>query len=236
MSFIEPILPDLEGGLAGLLNILGFAKGESVDDALTRLYGDTNRLAILTVKFIVAVVWWGSHIGSAASDAYGYSAQIRAALAKADDNLLTVWREWLDNRYPTDLQALYDDLYGQIVATQKSIPKQHKVNLKPIEKRLAALETWKQKTASPELRRWTRFYATWKHTYLPPLRTLIRWLHSPRTFANWALPPLLAQAPSTMRKPSMRKRTAAIETALLASWVNDPQVVYDSVLKWLVST
>lgn len=236
MSVLE-ITPELASdSIQGLLEILGLAQGESLANQIKKLYKETDQFAVQVVRFMVAVLWWASHMASAASDARGYGAQIQAALKKADANTLATWQEWLNVKYPADLRKLYGDLEGSITSVKKSIPRQHKVNLKPIETELAALEKWKKQTVTPELKQWLTFYATWKKTYVKPMHTLISWLRSPGVLADFIALPLVSVLPSKLRERAAARSAFGIESALVATWNDNPQVIYDSILQWLVST
>lgn len=235
MSF-GPITPELGAdAISGLLTILGISTEKSLADEIKRLYKEADSLAVLTVRVTAALLWWASHIASAAADANGYGQQIQAALKKADANTLAAWQEWLNVKYPADLRKLYSDLSGQIGETRKAIPKVHKVNLKPIEAEIVALEKWKKVTVTPELKSWLTFAATWKHTYQPALHTLLGWLHKPITLADFLALPLIGALPAYLHKPAARTGSTAIAAALAATWANDPDVIYDAVLDWLVA-
>lgn len=233
-------LTQFEQYVASYVPFLGeaidFKREQEIQKALVQLYDETDGITVLLVKFIVAELWWASHIGSAASDARGYSEQIQKALSKADDDILAAWTDWLKSKYPADLRALYDELETSRKAGNSNLRKLIKADLKPLEAEIAALEKWKKITVTPDLKQWITFYGTWKKTYLPPLRTLIDWLKTPSTFAKWAILPLISVMPSSLRTKHAAAHATAIESALLATWTKDPDTVYTYVLDWLVST
>lgn len=216
--------------------IVDYKRENATDKALSQLYDSTDALTMVVVRLTVALLWWASHIASATSDSLGYAAQIEAALAKADDDILSAWQEWLNIKYPADLRKLYDDLSKSTQAVKKSIPKQQKVNLKPIEAEIAALEKWKKVTVTPDLKSWISFYTTWKTTYVKPVTTLISWLKTPKLFAQWATPPILSYLPSIVQAKPYQPSLTTIEAALVSTWTNDPSNIFTGILNWLVST
>lgn len=234
MSFVADI-PELEGGLSDVLTLLGIASNESMAQELNRLYKEADSLAVFTVKVTVALFWWASHMASATADAFSYAAQIQAALATANKHELATWTEFLSIKHPAEIRKVYIRTTKRIQVVKREMAKQQKVNLGPIKKELAALQKWKKNTATPELRSWMAFRATFKKTYLPPLRTLIKWTHKPSTLADFVAMPLIGVLPTYLHKTAARSHATAIEAALLATWVNDPQTIYNAVLKWLVT-
>lgn len=234
MSFIEGI-PELEGGLDDVLTLLGIAHNESVAEEISRLYKEADSLAVFTVKVTVALFWWASHMASATADAFGLAAQMQAESKTVNEYQLQTWKDFLTIKHPTEIRRVYIRTTKRIQVVKREIAKQQKVNLGPIKKELAALEKWKRATVTPELKQWTNFYAAWKGTYVKPMNTLVGWLHKPSTLANFVALPLIAVLPSNLRKPTALRHATAIETALLATWVKDPQAVYDAMLNWLVT-
>ena len=220
-------------GLAG--SVFGLAEQANTDRALTALYDEADRLAVMTVKSVTALLWWAAHIGSAAADAEGYGAQIRKALTDAGLYGLDTWREFLNVKYPDDLQSLYDTLHSEISDTGKKLTAAQAKGLGKLAAEIAALIHWRKVTVTPDLVKWTRFYAAWQKTYLPPLGTLMGWLASPSKFTTWAIMPLMNAALAELSDAGNVKLSTAIEQALTATWRNNPQGTYDSVLAWLVA-
>lgn len=217
-------------------NAIDYKREQEIQKALVQLYDEADAVTVLLVKFISAELWWASHIASAAADALGYAGQIKAALAKADSDMLDTWAKWLTVKYPADLRKLYSNLVNQIDAVKKELSKEQKANLKPLEDAIAALQKWKKDTVTPELKSWLTFHALFKKTYAPPLHTVIGWLHKPATLADFVALPLIGVLPTDLRKPAAHTAATSIATALTDTWANDPQKVYESVLDWLLAT
>lgn len=234
MSVFEG-LPEVEAGLGDVLSLLGIAKDESLSEEVNRLYKEADALAVFTVKVTIALFWWAAHIGSATSDALGYSAQIQAAMATANKYELEAWQEFLRVKHPTEIRRVYIRTTKRIEVTKRVMAKAQRVNLKPILKRLAALEHWRKHTVTPALRNWTNFYRLWRSTYRPAVLTVVRWRRKPSTFASWAIGPLIVAAPKALRRTAAKRSATAIEAALVATWQNDPSTIYNSVLEWLVT-
>lgn len=234
MSFIEGI-PELEGGLNDVLTLLGIAHNESLAEEISRLYKEADSLAVFTVKVTVALFWWASHMASATADAFGYAAEIQAESKTVNDYQLETWKDFLRIKHPAEIRRVYIRTTKRVEVVKREIAKQHKVNLGPIKKELAALERWKKNTVTPDLKSWVSFRATFKKTYLPPLRTLIGWIHKPPTLADFVAMPLISVLPTYLHKTAARSHATAIEAALLTTWVKDPQTVYDAMLNWLVT-
>lgn len=234
MSFVADI-PELEGGLGDVLSLLGIAQNESLSEQISKLYSEADALAVFTVKVTVALFWWASHMASATADALGYSAQMQAEMAEANKYELETWTQFLRVKHPAEIRRVYIRTTKRIQVVKKIIQRQQEVNLSAIRRELAELERWKKKTVTPELKQWLTFYANWKKTYRAPLHTLIRWQHKPETLVLFILGPLISAMPSGLRKATAKRSATAIEAALLATWVNDPDTVYSSVLDWLVT-
>lgn len=234
MSFVADI-PELEGGLSDVLTLLGIAHDESLSEQIAKLYGEADSLAVFTVKVTVALFWWASHIASATADALGYSAQMQAEIAEANKYELETWTQFLKVKHPAEIRRIYIRTTKRIRVTKKIIQRQQKANLSAIRKELAELERWKKKTVTPELKQWLTFYATWKKTYRRPLHTLIHWQKKPATLAEFLSLPLISVMPSALRKPTAKGHVTAIASILTATWANDPDKIYTSVLNWLVS-
>ena len=233
-------LTDFEQLIVSYIPLVGsaldFQREKQVQKALVALYDQSDALAVLLVKDIAAFLWWAYHVGSAAADSLGYSAQIQAALKKANANNEAIWNEWLDVKYPDDLKALYkfitDEQNGKAAAQAKKLASE----LAKLAKEIAALETWKNKTVDPTLTEWKQFYDGWKKTYLPLMRLLSKWESSPKALASYVLPPLMPELASALHKQTYQGTATSIEQALVNTWVNDPQDIFTGMLQWLVSS
>ena len=232
-------LNELEQEIGSFLPFIGsvidFKRVQQVSKAIGALYDQTDALAVLVVQDIAAFLWWAAHLAAAADDALGYSAQIQTAIDHANARNMETWQLWLNVKYPADLRSLYDALQAEIDQVRKGIPKQQHINLKPILRRLSALEHWQKVTVTPELTKWTRFYDSWRRTYRPPVLTLIGWLRHPATFGKWAVMPVLSETPSQLRKRANSALAASIGLALTQTWTSDPQPIFDAVTQWLVT-
>ena len=234
MSAIEI---DQVGGdaLAGLGNLLGLWQSQTTDAEIRKLYWQTDGLAVLVVKQLVAFLWWASHVASAASDQLGYSAQIRSALSKADADTLGAWAEFLNVKYPADLRKLYDLLSKDIDQLAKRLGKAQSANLRKLMAEIAALVKWKDKTATPELSQWKQFHLQFDKTYVPPLRTLVKWTKSPKTLADFVLPAIIPGLVTALGKPRYKRQATKLEQELTATWVNGPDVILDNLYSWLLA-
>lgn len=221
--------------LIGLGNLIGFWRSQSTDAEINKLYWQTDGLAVLVVKQLVAFLWWASHIASAAADQLGYSAQIQAALAKADIDMFTAWAEFLDVKYPADLRKLYSQLTADIDNAVNRHHKTQQPNLKRLLAEVAALVTWKNKVATPELNQWKQFHLRFDKTYVPPLRTLIKWTGSPKTLADFVLPAIIPGLVTALGKPGYKRQATKLEQELMATWVNGPDVILDNFYEWLLA-
>lgn len=215
---------------------LDFQREKQVQKALVALYDQSDALAVLLVKDIAAFLWWAYHIGSAAADSLGYSAQIEAALKKANVNNEAAWTEWTEVKHPADLRALYTFITNEQNSKAAAAAKKVAADLAKLAKEIAALQLWKSKTVDPTLTDWRRFDDTWKKTYLPLVRVLSKWETSPKTLASYVLPPLVPMLAAALRKPAYKDASTSIGLTLVNTWVNDPQDVFTGVLEWLVST
>lgn len=234
MSFLTDI-PEVEVGLDDVLTLLGIAHDESLSDQIKQLYKEADTLAVFTVKVVAALYWWTSHIASATGDAFNYAVQIQNAMATANKYELETWKQFLAIKHPTEIRRVYIRTTKRIEVTKKVMAKQQKVNLGPIKRELAALEKWKKNTVTPDLKKLMAFWHAWENTYKKPVVQWVQWFKKPSLFAKWAAMPLVVQLPTTLNNKGACKNVTAIEAALLATWVNDPQTVYNAVLDWLVT-
>ena len=234
MSFVADTT-ELKSGLNDILNLLGFAQNESIAREISRLYDDTDALAVFTVKVTIALFWWANHIASATSDALGYSQQMLDETTQTNQYQLETWQRTLRLLRQAELRRVYIHTTKTVQVIKKYTQQQRKVDLRPILKRLTALETWKKNTATPKLNQWTTFYAAWRKTYLPPVQTLQRWLSSPSTFAAFAIPPLLANLPAALGQSGNLASATAIEAALVKTWTRDSGAIWMAVQNWLVT-
>lgn len=235
MSFLTDV-PEVEVGLDDVLTLLGISHDESLSDQIKQLYKEADTLAVFTVKVVAALYWWTSHIASATGDAFNYAVQIQDAMATANKYELETWKQFLAIKHPTEIRRVYIRTTKRIQVVKKVMGRQQKVNLAPIKKELAALEKWKKVTVTPELNQWKRFYAAWRKDYLPPLRTLKHWINRPTAMAEFLSLPLISVMPSALRKYAAKSSATTIETILVDLWANNPQLIYEAVLKWLVTT
>lgn len=235
MSFIEAI-PEFEVGVDDVLTLLGLAHDESLSDQIKNLWQADDALATFVIKTGVALYWWTAHIASATGDAFNYAVQIQNAMATANKYEMETWKQFLAIKHPAEIRRVYIRTTKRIEVTKKVMAKRQKVNLGPIKKELAALEKWKKNTVTPDLKHLMAFLHLWEKTYKRPVVRWVQWFKKPSLFAKWAAMPLVVQLPTTLRNKGARKHVTAIEAALLATWVNDPQTVYNSVLEWLVTT
>lgn len=236
MSFLAgPELEGFEGGVDDLLTLFGIAHGESEDKAIKELGQEANALAVFTVKAVIALFWWAAHIGSATADAFGYAAQIQAALAEANRYNLEAWQKWTKATHPENIANVFLRTTREVHITRKIIETKQKVNLKPIKREIAELEKWKKRTATPELHGWMTFDAQWRKHYAGPVRTLADWLKSPGSFARWAAPPILSWEASNLHKSRYQHSLTSIAALSVATWARDPDRIYDGILEWLVT-
>lgn len=222
-------LGKIGGALGDLWNL---ASSYKTDKGITRdftaVYKVLQGLTAVVVKFIIAVLWFIGHLSSAVSDIDVNAKKISADIDDLVKDQQTAWTTLLNDKLPGDLQALYDALDTEAPAAKAKQQAQKQVDLGPLEKRVTALESWRNKTVTPALKDFNTFLTDWRKTYLPPVRTLIRWLASPTTFAQWASVPLLQAMPSTMRRPASKQYVRQVNSALLATWSDDPDGVLNA--------
>lgn len=232
----ESIFEDAGKGVVGIaLAIFGVEQFKSIDKAIAALAQGANYLAVRFVEFVVAELWWAAHLGTATSELAGYMDEAQASVNRLADSEAEAWRELLDVRLPADLQDLYDKIAGEI-------PKQHKINLAPIEAEIKKLQdearaelTWQDKTAEPAIKAFDTFDGTWRKTYLPAARVLVKWLAHPGQLAEFALPAIIAGLPAALAKKPAKVPATGAEALLVATWANDPQVIWTAIQRWLVT-
>jgi hypothetical protein len=232
----EGAFGDAAGGLIGVaVGLLAGSAIRNTDQALARLYREANGLAALVAEFVIAELWWAAHLSTAIADLWGFMDRAGDSINTLAHNQDEAWSQFLAHKYPADLRDLYDRLVARI-------PAQQKVNLKPIEDAIKRLQhddqkeqTWRAKIADPRLNQWVKFYAAWKTTYAPPLRTLRDWLKHPAHLASFALPSIVAGLPSQLRQSGSLSSATSIELALVTTWTERPDMVYNAVINWLVT-
>lgn len=234
MSFIDDA-PGLEAGLDDILNLLGIAKNQSLQDEITRLYHEADALAVFSVKSIVALYWWASHIASATATALTYSQQMLAENTTTNATQLQAWRTFLNIKHPRSLKTVYIHTTRDIQVTKRIIQQLNNAELAKLAKEVAALETWKNKYVNPNLRNLILFLKAWEAIYKPAVSRWVRWFGEPRLFAQWAAGPLIAYLPTYLSTSNAQPPATRIEAALVNTWQRDPGVIWSAVQTWLVT-
>ena len=234
MSFIGDT-PEFEAGLNDILNLVGLAQGESVQAEIARLYREADSLAVFSVKSIVALYWWAAHMASATSDALGYSQQMLDENKTINADQLNTWKTFLSVKHPRDIRLIHIHTTNRIEVTKRIIQRINSAELAKLAKEIAALETWKRKTVTPDLRKLLAFLAAWEKTYKPAVARWVTWFGTPSGFAQWAAGPLVVQLPTTLKLRRHEKSATAIEAALVKTWLNDSNVIWGAVSQWLVT-
>jgi hypothetical protein len=234
VSFIADT-PEFEAGLDNVLTLLGLSQNESVAQEITRLYHEADSLAIFSVKSIVALYWWASHMASATAYALGYSQQMLAENKTTNADQLNTWKTFLSIKHPNELRKVYIHTTDRINVTKHIIQKINNAELAKLAKEVAALETWKTKTVTPDLRKLLAFLSAWESTYKAAVVRWVAWFKTPSQFAKWAAMPLVVQLPTTLGNPAAKAKATAIELALVKTWANDSDAIWTAVQQWLVT-
>lgn len=234
MSFIDDT-PEFEAGLNDIITLLGFQQSESMAREIARLYSEADSLAVFSVKSIVALYWWASHMASATADALGYSQQMLAENKTTNADQLNTWKTYLSIKRPRDLRRVYIHTTRQINVTKNIIQRLNTAELAKLKAEIAALETWKKNTVTPDLRKLMLFWNAWEATYKPTVVRWVSWFKTPSLFAQWAAYPLLVQLPTTLGTARAQASATAVEAALVKTWANDSGAIWGSVLQWLVT-
>lgn len=232
----ESLFNDAAGGVISIaVGLFAGADIKQLDKAVQKLYEEANYLAVRFVELVVAELWWAAHLGTATSELAGLLDEAGQHAEQAAADQLAAWREFLEVKYPADLHNLYNLLHTKHQHQQK-------VNLAPILAAIKRLQAddrkeqrWQANIATPELNRWIRFYAVWRTTYLPPLRTLIDWLKHPAHLSAFILPSVVSGLPSELRRKRSRGSAGSISLALLATWQDNPDQALSLILDWLVT-
>lgn len=234
MSFIDDT-PAFEAGLNDILNIIGISQGESLQQEITRLYQEADSLAVFSVKSIAALYWWAAHMASATNDALNYAQQMKAESATTNADMLNAWTTYLKIKRPADIRKVYIHTTDRINVTKRIIQQVNKAELAKLAKEIAALETWKNKTVTPDLKNLLAFLKAWESTYKAAVVRWVAWFKTPSLFAQWAAAPLVVQLPATLSNASAQVAATAIEAALVNTWLRDSNKVWDMVSAWLVT-
>lgn len=234
MSFIVDA-PEFEAGLNNILTLLGLSQNESLAQEIARLYREADSLAVFSVKSIVALYWWASHMASATSDALGYAQQMLDENTTTNRDQLDAWKTFISIKHPRDIRRVYIHTTKQINVTKRIIQRVNAKELAALKKEIAALETWKKKTVTPDLKNLLTFLAAWQKTYKPIVSRWVAWFKTPSLFAQWAAMPLVAQLPTTLSAAAAQKSATAIEALLVKTWANDSGIIWGAVSQWLVT-
>ena len=227
------------GVVGGLLNIARtFTDLEfrgNVQAAFTKSFTILDMLQVIVAREIIALMWFVAHLSTATSELAGYFQEVAQDIERIERNEHDAWSLFLSAKYPADLRALYRDLSDLIDKKINDSANAHKVNLQPLWKAIKELQTWQKDKAIPDLNQWTTFYDRWKKTYLQPVTILTNWLSTPAEFGHWALPIVVSQLPSSLRSDAAKTSATSIAAILTGTWSNDANVIYNDVLKWLVT-
>lgn len=233
MSFSELI--DVGQDLSDILNLLGLSSGQSTQQEIEELAKDADALAVFTIRAIVAIFWWISHMSSATADALGYSQQMLDEMKTTNQYQLDTWKTFLSVKHPTEIRRVYIHTTKTVQVTKRIIQKQQAVNLAAIKKEIAALEAWKKNTVTPDLKKLMAFWHAWENQYKAPVVRWVSWFKQPKLFAQWAAMPLIAQLPITLKNASAQANATLIEAALVKTWQRDSGIIWGEVATWLVT-
>jgi len=234
VSFITDT-PEFEAGLNDILTLVGLANDQSTAQEIARLYREADSLAVFSVKSIVALYWWAAHMASATSDALGYSQQMLDENKTTNADQLNTWKTFLSIKHPRDIRLIHIHTTNRIEVTKRIIQRINNAELARLAKEIAALERWKRKTVTPDLRKLMLFWHAWEKTYKAPVVRWVAWFKKPSLFAQWAAMPLVVQLPTTLKAAAAQKSATAIEAALVKTWLNDSNVIWGAVSQWLVT-
>ena len=234
MSFLVDA-PEFETGLNDVLTLLGFQQDQSTQAEIARLYREADSLAVFSVKSIVALYWWAAHMASATSDALGYAQQMLDENTTINADQLNTWKTFLSIKHPRDIRLIHIHTTNRIEVTKRIIQRINNAELAKLAKEIAALETWKRKTVTPDLRKLMLFWHAWEKTYKAPVVRWVAFFKTPSLFAQWAAGPLVVQLPTTLTSASAKASATAIEAALVKTWANDSDIIWGAVSQWLVT-
>lgn len=222
--------PELWGNaLSGIANLLNWQAAKSTASSIKQIYKLLQDITAVEVRFIIAMFWWVAHLAAAVSDIDTNTNAISDDIKTLTANEKDAWTELLNTKLPADLQALYKALSGHTDQKTTAVAKAAKVNLKPIEQEIAALELWKKNVVTPALTDWKSFYALWRSTYVKPVTTLTVWLKSPSQFARWATPPILPQAVSLFGTKQYLPLAQNLSILLANTWASNPDAIGQAV-------
>lgn len=97
------------------------------------------------------------------------------------------------------------------------------------------IDTWRHTWVDPQLRQWHGFHV-WFNTW--PLKTLNQfhqWLTHPTEFGSWLAPYVVRPLVSWLMSPEHKIERDALNVALVDSWADNPDLVWEAVLRWLDS-
>jgi hypothetical protein len=152
-----------------------------------------------------------------------------------DQDQLNTWKTFLSIKHPAELRKVYIHTTDRINVTKHIIQKINNAELAKLAKEIAALETWKKKTVSPDLKNLLAFLKAWESTYKAAVVRWVAWFKAPGEFAKWAAMPLVAQLPTTLNNAAAKGSATAIEAALVKTWANDSGAIFTAFLDWLVT-
>lgn len=96
------------------------------------------------------------------------------------------------------------------------------------------IDSWRHTWVDPELKDWHGFHV-WFKGY--PIGVITRWhnyfLH-PAEFGGWAAPFIVRPLVSWLLSPAHRVERDMLNLALVDSWQDDPNLIWDAVLRWVV--
>lgn len=97
------------------------------------------------------------------------------------------------------------------------------------------IDTWRNDHVDPELTAWRSFKAWFDTWPTSILTTWHGWFQRPAEFGAWAAPPLIGPLVSYLADGQHKRLRDDLSLILVKAWTDEPTLVMDAVIAWLVS-
>lgn len=94
---------------------------------------------------------------------------------------------------------------------------------------------WRKSFVDPNISAWVAFHRWFNGYPLTDVNELHNWLTKPGTFGKWAAPVIAQPLTAYLAAHKDEKARDALALVMMEAWQEEPQLVWDNVLAWLVA-
>jgi hypothetical protein len=233
VAFVLPAAgPLIASGVKALLQYYEQRKNDQSIGALSSSVGQLYRWENFAWN-VVSDVFGAAKGGEAISQGVSHDAGVKV------EAIGRYVKDITEHTYDTVLPHSLSWLYGYVESH----------DLVPIRRRLAADESqirfllgwrgqiiaWRKNYVDPNIVAWRTFHQWFDGYPLKSVNELHGWITKPATFGTWAAPAIAAPFVAYLGDKKNEKVRDAFTLVMVDAWQEKPELVWDAVLRWLVT-